>query len=147
MTKSSRILLIILSAVVIILAAAIVYVWVMPAPGERFTEFYVLDSEGNAAAYPREAVAGRPVTVTLGLVNHEGADRMYRIQTIAGGAIINGIETGNVKNGQKWENKVNFRLDSAGDNQAVAFYLYLDGGTAPHIKDPLVLRLNVTQPK
>jgi uncharacterized membrane protein len=147
MSKFNRALFIILVAVIIGLTAAIVYLSATPNAGDRFPEFYVLNSEGKASGYPREIMAGQPSTVTLGVINREGAPTAYRIQVAANGAIINSIETGTVLNGQKWERKVDFTLDSAGDNQTVEFYLYRNNETTPRIKDALVLKTNVIKPK
>jgi uncharacterized membrane protein len=147
MSKLNKVLFIILAAVIIALTAAIVYLSVTPNSGDSFPEFYMLNSEGKASGYPREIIAGQPATVTLGIINREGSSTAYRIQVTANGAIINTIETGTVLNGQKWERKVDFSLDSAGDNQAVEFYLYRNNETTPRIKDPLVLRTNVIKSK
>lgn len=147
MSKFNRPLFIILVAVIIGLTAAIIYLSVVPNAGDRFTEFYMLNSEGKASGYPREIVAGQPATVTLGVINREGNATAYKIQVTTNGAIITSIETGTVPNGQKWERKVDFTLDSAGDNQTVKFYLYKDNETMPHIKDPLILRTDVIKSK
>lgn len=46
----------------------------------RTTEFYMLGETGQAENYPREAVSGQPLTVTVGLANHERTARTYRIE-------------------------------------------------------------------
>jgi uncharacterized membrane protein len=147
MSKQNKALFVILVAVIIGLTAAIIYLSVTPNAGDKFTEFYMLNSEGKASGYPREVIAGQPASVTLGIINREGSPAAYKIQVTSNGAIINSIETGTVLSGQKWERKVDFSLDSAGDNQTVMFYLYKNNETTPHIKDPLVLRTNVIKAK
>ena len=147
MTKSNKAVFYVLVLVIIGLTAAIVYLSVTPPPGDKFTEFYLLNRDGKASGYPKEITAGQPAGVTAGIINHEGTPAAYTIQIKANGAIIDSIETGTVVNGQKWERRVDFSINNAGDNQAVEFYLYMNNDALPHIKDPLVLVMNVIIPK
>lgn len=52
--------------------------------GERFTEFYLLNGDGDqfeTTGYPNATVAGEPVTVTLGIENREGRTVTYTVVT------------------------------------------------------------------
>jgi len=143
MIKLNKILLVILVLTVIGLTAAIVYVSVMPRAEDKFTEFYLLNKDGKAADYPNETAAGQPATVTVGLINHEGTDAKYRIQIKGNGAIIDSVETGTIENNQKWERRVDIKMNTAGDNLTTEFFLYMNDGDTPHIKNPLVLKTNI----
>jgi uncharacterized membrane protein len=55
------------------------YVLATPKVGEKFTEFYVLGSEGEAAGYPAERSVGDEATIILGIVNHEQEQVSYRV--------------------------------------------------------------------
>ena len=55
------------------------YVLATPKVGEKFTEFYVLGSEGEAAGYPAEMSVGDEATIILGIVNHEQEQVSYRV--------------------------------------------------------------------
>ena len=147
MIKLNKAVFYVLILVIIGLTAAIVYLCVTPQPGDKFTEFYLLNQDGKASGYPREITAGQPAGVVAGIINREGIPAAYRIQIKANGAIIDSIETGTVVNGQKWERRVDFSINNAGDNQTVEFYLYMNKDVLPHIKDPLVLVMNVIIPK
>jgi uncharacterized membrane protein len=147
MTKSNKAVFCILVLVIAVLTAVIVYLSVSSQPGERYTEFYLLDQDGKTSGYPREIAAGQPAGVTTGIVNHEGAPVAYTIQIKANGDIINSIETGTLLDDQKWEHRVDFSISNAGDNQRVEFYLYMNKEAVPHIKHPLVLVMNVIVPK
>jgi hypothetical protein len=52
---------------------------------------------------------------------------------------------GKLNDGQKWEQPVEFTLNHAADSRKVDFYLFMDNGAVPRIKDPLVLILKVTE--
>jgi uncharacterized membrane protein len=146
MIKLDKVLLIILILVIIVLAGAIIWVNLSPKPGDKFTEFYLLNQDGKASGYPAQTAVGQPVTVIIGVVNHERAPLNYRIEaTVANGAIIKSLETGMLSDGQKWEQKVDLVLNQAVNNQKVEFYLYPNKETKPLIKDPLVLLLNVIE--
>jgi len=68
--------------VIIILTSVIAfsYVVVYPGQGESFTEFYILDSNGNTTNYPQNLTINQGASVILGLVNHEHRTVNYEIQ-------------------------------------------------------------------
>ena len=83
--------LLILSGVTV--AGAVVFATVAGADDERFTEFYLLGSDGTAACFPSRYVAGRyegPATqscpglgnVTVGVVHHEGRSTHYWMRAV-----------------------------------------------------------------
>ena len=145
MTTSSKIISAVLIAAILICTGLIIYLAVTPQPSQRFSEFYLLGKQGKAAGYPSQAVSGQPVSVIVGVVNHEAGPSTYTVQVKENDAIIKSIEVGNLNDGQKWEQPVEFALSDAGDGRRVNFYLYKDGRDAPHIKDPLVLIMKVTE--
>ncbi|MGA2159655.1 MAG: DUF1616 domain-containing protein [Dehalococcoidia bacterium] len=145
MSALNKVLLAILSAAILVTLGLIIYLQLTPVPSDRFTEFYLLNADGKAADYPSEAHAGTPLTVTLGVINHEGATASYSINVVSNGATIQSVPVPAVAQDQKWEGKTSFTLSNPGDNQTVEFYLFMDNGSQPHIKDPLLLRLNVTK--
>ena len=83
--------------IIVIVLGTIVYLIARPKVGDRFTEFYALGINGQAADYPTDFTLqnGQVVTVeygslstvfteqwgrlTLGIVNHEGKDTNYTI--------------------------------------------------------------------
>ena len=145
MTTSNKIISAVLITAIIICAGLIVYLAVTPQPSERFSEFYLLGAQGKAADYPSQTVSGQPVSVIVGIINHEGRPSDYTVLIKENDAIIKSVTVGKLKDGQKWEQPVEFSLNNAGDGRRVNFYLYTDGGGVPHIKDPLVLIMKVTE--
>lgn len=55
---------------------------------EAFTELYLLGSEGKAEGYPTESLINIPITVTVGIENHELHDVNYILQMKADGVVI-----------------------------------------------------------
>ena len=143
MSAFNKVLLVILSAAILVTLGLIIYLQATPAPSDRFTEFYLLNEAGKASDYPAEVHAGTPVTVTLGVINHEGNTASYSINVASNGTTIQSVQVPGLAQDQKWEGKTSFTLNDPGDNQTVQFYLFMNNGDKPHINDPLLLRLNV----
>jgi len=146
MNKVNTVLFSVLILLIIGLTISIALISLNPHPEDRFTEFYILNADGKAQDYPREIKAGQSATVIIGVVNHEGHPADYRVQILSNGAIINSIDTGTLLNEQKWEQNMALSLTNPGDNQKVEFFLFLKGEGNPHIKDPLILVINVINP-
>jgi uncharacterized membrane protein len=56
------------------------YVIAVPKEGEKFTEFYILGSEGKAADYPTLIRTGDPESIIVGIVNHEYRNVTYFVE-------------------------------------------------------------------
>jgi uncharacterized membrane protein len=78
--KYDKLLNIILVLFIIIAVAFLVYAIVMPKTGEKFTDFYLLDSKGIAMNYPTTLTVGENTSVILGIVNHEYQTINYTIE-------------------------------------------------------------------
>lgn len=98
-----------------------------PPNPERYTEFYLLGSEGKAADYPEELAVGEEARVIVGIVNREQAALNYRLEISTDGVIAGGIEGVQLEPDQKWEEEAVFVLDRIGDRQKVEFLLYRQG--------------------
>jgi uncharacterized membrane protein len=120
-------------AVAILLAGlALVWTLLIPSPNRYMTEFYVLGPTGQAVDYPRQAVVGQPVTVTVGIVNREGVRCTYRVQLTAAGQQLFATPPIVLQNEQAWEQPAHYALSRAGDSQPVQLLLYRDDGTEPY---------------
>ena len=69
-----------LVASIVVAAGTVVYVLVSPRPGERFTDFYLLNETGVAGNYPTRLNVSEPGTVIMGVENHEGTPLNYTIR-------------------------------------------------------------------
>ena len=66
-----KILTVILVLSIVVSIIMVVYVIVTPKQGEKFTEFYILGSNGIADNYPTTIAYGEKGTMIIGIVNHE----------------------------------------------------------------------------
>jgi uncharacterized membrane protein len=126
--RTSRILYRILALALVTAAVSATAIVVLPKPGERFTEFYILGPEGLAENYPREAVVGQPITVTVGITNREGAPAEYRVEVVNGEHLVGQAGTVRLESGVTNEQPVTFIPTEVGDDVKVMFLLYRDGG-------------------
>lgn len=140
-TVANKVLSIILAAAILATVAAIIYLGVTPHVTAKFTEFYILGSEGKAEGYPRDVKAGDAATVTVGIINHEDADVTYRVDMVMNGMKIGQAGPLPVVRSAKWEQTVNFVPTHGGDNQKVQILLYKEGAADPDLS--LNLWINV----
>ena len=108
MSNFDRVLSAALIVAIIVCTGFIIYLSITPSANDKFTEFYILNENGKASAYPFDVKAGQPVTVVLGVVNHEYQPVKYKIQVKQNGDIIKAVTGGPLQDKQKWEEKVDF---------------------------------------
>lgn len=139
----NKIISIIIGLVIIGALGVLGYVIANPGDEEAFTEFYILNAEGEAGDYPREVGVDEVAEVTVGIVNHEGRIVTYRLEVEIEGLKNNEVKSLTLNDGENWEEIVGFSPDRAGDGQRVEFRLFVDEETEPHL-EPLYLWINVT---
>jgi uncharacterized membrane protein len=120
------------------------YVIATPKMEETFTEFYILDSQGQATDYPDELQIGDEGRVILGIINHEQVEMSYRVEVLINS--MKSYEIGPVvlENEEKWEAKVGFVTEEPGEKQKVEFLLYEDSEDIPPLES-LYLWINVSE--
>ncbi len=143
MSNFNKILSTVLIAAIILCTGFIIYLSITPSSNDKFTEFYILNENGKASGYPFEVKAEQLVTLVPGVVNREYRQVNYKILIKQNGDIIKTVVVGLLQDKQKWQEKVDFAVKGSGSSQ-VEFYLFADDATEPHIKDPLILKLNIT---
>jgi len=122
------------------------YIIINPKPGGSFTEFYILDREGEADNYPGQVVSGEPVDIIIGIVNHEYQPTSYRVD-ITGYSIDNKeIRIDELAHGERVQEMVSLVPQFAGEEQEVEFWLYKNGELGPYFQDPLRLYIDVVEP-
>lgn len=138
-----------ISLIVAILAVTgyLVYLLASPKPSEKFTEFYLLGVSGKTEDYPKQAVAGKPVDLVLGIISHEQQTASYRVEIRVNSQSTDWLNIGTLATGQKLEETIHFTIQQTGEKQRVEFYLYQDNSSQPYFKDPLRLYLDVTPPQ
>jgi len=118
------------------------YAIAKPKPGDNFTEFYLLGSNGQATGYIKDLVLGDAPDVIVGINNNEHKTVTYRVVVTIDGIKNNEVDGISLVQGTKWENKVSFTPQTVGDNQRVEFFIYKADETAP-LFEPLAMWINV----
>jgi uncharacterized membrane protein len=112
--------------IVVILAAIgmLVFVGISPRVEEKFTEFYILDSEGKTENYPDVVILGEEAQVTIGIVNREQEATDYTIKIFVAGQQVKAMKTMTLAHEESWEKVVSFAPTAVGADQKVVFKLY-----------------------
>jgi uncharacterized membrane protein len=130
--RTRRILYGFLAFALLMAGASAVAVLASPKPGERFTEFYMLGEAGLAESYPREATAGQPVTVTVGITNREEVTAYYWIEVRDGLGPIGQAGSLELAPDASDERPVIFVPTELGEDVKIEFLLYRDAGEQPY---------------
>ena len=146
MSKLNKALSIFLIVAIVATLGFIIYMAATPKKGEKFTEFYILSVEGKAQNYPKQVIWGEPVDILIGVVNHEYQPASYQAKIKVDGIEASEVNIGTLANGEKWEGKISFTPQFAGERQRIDFYLYKNGEDAPYLKEPLRLYIDVIPP-
>ena len=121
-----------------------VVVLALPDPESRLTEFYILGASSQAQDYPRETVVGQPMTVTLGITNHEGEAHQYHVEIHSGIQIVAQTNTISLADGATHQQSVQYILPTVGDNQRIDILLYISPNGQPYRN--VQLYVNVKKP-
>ncbi|MGB3904769.1 MAG: DUF1616 domain-containing protein, partial [Anaerolineae bacterium] len=129
---TTRALFGILGLALLTAAIAATVIIVTPKPGEKLTEFYILGAEGLAESFPREAIAGEVLTVTMGIGNHEGVAAQYRIEVLDATGRIGQLEPVTLQADESGEWQLAFAPREVGADVRVDFLLYRDEESEPY---------------
>lgn len=143
--RTSRILYGVLALALTTAFLSALAIVVLPKPGERFTEFYILGPEGLAENYPREAIVGQPISVTVGITNREGMPAEYRVEVMNGEHLVGQAGPVQLEAGVTDEQPVTFMPTEVGDDVKVMFLLYRDGGQEPYRSLRLWLKVKASK--
>jgi len=143
MIRLDKALSISLVVAMVVVLGCLGYVVAMPKHGEKFTEFYILNIEGKAENYPQRAILGEAADLMVGVVNHEHQPASYRVEIKIDGIESRELNIGTLANGRKWEERVSFIPQVAGEKRKVEFYLFKNVEDKPCFKDPLHLYIDV----
>jgi len=137
-SKIDRILTILLVISILASIVTLAYVVVTPKEGEKFTEFYILGSDGMAEGYPTDLQPGQNGTVIIGVVNHEYEDTDYSIDLILkNNSQLTDQESLQItlRHNETWEKEITFTPESAGENMKLQFLLYKGRDMAEPYRD------------
>jgi uncharacterized membrane protein len=136
--SEQRILLIMTAAFLLAIIAA-AYVFLVPSPADYLTEFYMLGPNGLAEDFAREASVGQPLSVNLGITNHERKLAEYRIEVwqvdpldashrqLVGSSTPLSLQVGETR---QWDQS--WQPAWAGTGQQFEFLLFSNGAPDPY---------------
>ena len=139
----------------------LIYINTAPKKSEKFTDFYILGTNGLASNYPTVFMLSpnlkvmsvqygddtMPIAesyglVTVGIINQEQQNTSYSLSVYIGGTPVDiPFQDGNVNNigpivlapeGQ-WQQEIGILPQHTGSNQEVDLFLYKDGVTQPYL--------------
>lgn len=116
---------------IMVALGALIYAVARPKVGERFTDFYILGPNGIVGKYPEEAVAGEPIVLTFGVVNHERSDVQYYVEVAKDEGTIQ-LASPRLGHEETWEQPYAFTLTKPGENRKVTFLLYKGDDEEPY---------------
>ena len=138
-----RLLNIMLALAAVVCICTIVYAIATPKTGEKFSEFYILGTEGKAENYPRDVKLGSPISLTIGVMNHEQTETTYTVKVIIDGVNNRVFPMITLAPEQKQEQVISFTPAKVGENQKVEFLLFKNAETEPYLT--LHIWVNVSQ--
>jgi len=139
--RIDKILAVILVVAIFSAVGTLGYVVATPQIGEKYSEFYILGLNGKAEGYPTVLSLGQEGAVIVGVVNHEQAAQVYRIEIDISGTKVQEMSPFTLTDGAKWEQTMTFKPVTSGLSQKVDFLLFKD--TAADAYDSLHLWIDV----
>jgi uncharacterized membrane protein len=145
-SKLDRGLSISLAVAIVAALGCLGYFVATPNQSEKFTEFYILGTEGKAEGYPKQVILGDPVDIVVGVVNHEYQPASYLVKIAIDGIEKTKVTVGTLAHEEEWEERVSFIPQVVGERQRVDFCLYKNGEDEPYLDNPLHLYIDVISP-
>lgn len=130
-----------IATVLITASIAFMLIFGLRGPAHYFTEFYVLNANGQGENYPTQVVANQPFTLILGIANSGTNEATYTVQILNNGTLIDTQPSISLAVGEATEYPVDIELPEIGELQRLEFVL-LDEDLNP-INQPLYLQLDV----
>ncbi len=131
-SRSDKLFLIGFLVAIVVVASSTVYLASAPKIGERFTEFYVLGSNGKLADYPVNLMLGENGTVVLGITNHEYENLTYRIVICLENQPLEAIDEIQLSHEMNWSQNYTFTPKETGEKTKLAFELYKQNIDEPY---------------
>ena len=145
MRKLEKLIVTVFLIAIILIGGVAVYLVLAPKDDERFTEFYVLGSNGQLGDYPTNLTLGENATVILGVVNHEHRNVTYRIVADLNNKPLETLSNIVLVNDAAWIQNCTFTSEKIGEKISLDFQLYRDGLPIPY--HSLQLWLTVRSPQ
>jgi len=134
-SRGDKLLSVIFVLSIVALVSTLGYTLAFPNPGEPFTEFYILGTNGTIGSYATQYTLGEQQPVTVGIVNHEQQDMSYQLVVRLNDTNTSTVlysENLSIANNQTWQKVLNLTPDRTGNNMTMEFLLYRENQAAPY---------------
>jgi uncharacterized membrane protein len=135
-SQRDRILSVLLVISLLMSVSVVVYAVITPAQSDRYTEFYILNSNNKASDYPTQFSLANGTPIKVGVVNHEGRTVTYDLiisQNESSQLKTLHSEQFTVNDNSQWEKTILVMPDAVGTNEEFKFLLYEHGNnTIPY---------------
>ncbi len=108
---------------ILLIISMAAYMILSPKNDEKYTEFYILGSGGNAYNYPTNLTVNQTGNVYVGIVNHEGSTVTYEMKIRLNNNTLSTQNITLLKNESR-EIPFSFNVNHSGQNQELEFFLY-----------------------
>ena len=125
--RLDKVLTVVLTIAIVGAIGTSIYAITASKVGQKFTEFYILNAEGNSTDYINDIRLGDTSYITLGIVNHEYETVSYQVEIKIDGVPYDTIDPIVLEYGEKSERLVNITPLVKGDRQEVELLLYKNG--------------------
>jgi uncharacterized membrane protein len=130
--RTNRFLQMIMTIAIGIAGLSAVYMYQHPYV-ESYTEFYLVNRESSLGGDPRMIIAGDPLIVGIGIINHEGQANQYKIIAMSDdGRTLGEIGPLLLEDGMPWEGDMTITVNGIGENQRIDFILERIGSPWPY---------------
>lgn len=130
--RTDTILTIILIITTVIAVGMIYYVITTPKIGEKFTEFYILDSSGKSNNYSTELKIDQPFTYLVGISNHEYGIVNYTVQVALDKDVLTDQQL-TIGHNQTWKRDITIAPNKKGADMKLEFWLFKENNfTEPY---------------
>ena len=131
-SRLDKALSIILVISIIVAVGMVYFVITTPKIGEKFTEFYVLDTNGKADNYQTQLNLSSDATYLIGVSNHEYGVVNYTMQVVLDNNTLSSKEL-ELSHNQTWEENITARPNKVGSNLKLEFVLFKENNfTEPY---------------
>ncbi len=131
-SRTDFILTIILIFLIVSVIGTIYYTITVPKIGERFTEFYILNSSERVGSYPTTLKLNSPINLYVGVGNYEHMTTNYTIQVLLDKNLLTSKEL-ILKDGETQKYNITLTPNNVGTDMKLEFLLFKDNNfTVPY---------------
>jgi len=142
-SRSEKFLGVSLAVLLVVLAGSFIYFALAPNQGEIYSEFYILDSRGQADNWPASIKIGASYSLISGVISHEKAPAVFRIDLVQNGRVLGSSNSPRLDPEQKWEAAFTLTAEGPAGPQLWELLLFKDGSNQPYTGKPLQLKMQV----